>query len=70
MRAAWDKTRDNLERGTRLHILKFSREPTAIAEADTQQTFVDILDKDVIEPLAALKVSQEYIVQADIPVLI
>jgi hypothetical protein len=56
MRAAWDKARDNLERGTRLHILKCGREPTAVAEANTKQAFVDILDNDVIEPLTTLKV--------------
>ncbi|KAH9169280.1 hypothetical protein EDB89DRAFT_1985952 [Lactarius sanguifluus] len=44
-RAAWDKVRDSLER--------------AVAEANTQQAFVDILDHDVIKPLATLKASQE-----------
>jgi hypothetical protein len=29
---------------------------TGIAEAETQQDFMDVLDKDVIEPLTALKV--------------
>ena len=29
---------------------------TGIAEANTQQAFMDILDKDVIEPLTTLKV--------------
>ena len=32
---------------------------TSIAEADTQQTFMDILDKDVIEPLTTFKVRQD-----------
>ena len=32
--------------------------PTGIAEANTQQTFVDILDKDAIQPLVAFKVSK------------
>ncbi|KAF8256584.1 hypothetical protein EI94DRAFT_1821835 [Lactarius quietus] len=44
MRAAWEHMRDNLERG--------------VVEADTQQTFVDILDNDVIKPLTALKGSK------------
>ena len=45
-------------------------EPIAISEASTQQTFVDILDSDVIKPLRTLKVSQEGLVQVRIPVLI
>ena len=49
-----------------IHVL----EPTVIAEASTQQTFVDILDSDVIKPLVTLKVSQEDLVQAGIPILI
>jgi len=44
--------------------------PTAIAEANAQQAFVDILDNDVIEPLSELKVSQEHLVREGIPVLI
>jgi len=44
--------------------------PTAVAEANTQQAFVDILDNDVIKPLANLKASQELLVWAEIPVLI
>jgi hypothetical protein len=32
---------------------------TGIAEAETQQDFMDVLDKDVIEPLTALKVRQD-----------
>ena len=47
-----------------------SLEPTAIAEASTQQTFIDILDNDVIKPLRKLKVSQDGLVQAGIHVLI
>jgi hypothetical protein len=70
MRAAWDKTRDNLESGTCLHILQCVREPTAVAEANTKQAFVDILDNDVIEPLTTFKVSQVDLVRAGIPVLI
>ena len=31
---------------------------TGIAEANTQQAFMDILDKDVIEPLTTLKVGK------------
>ena len=45
-------------------------EPTVVAEASTQQTFVDILDSDVINPLRTLKVSQEGLVQEGIPILI
>ncbi len=62
--------RDNLERGMRLHILDCGLGPTAIAEANTQQVFMDILDNDVIEPLSALKVSQEHLIREGIPVLI
>ncbi|KAH9014678.1 hypothetical protein EDB84DRAFT_1443744 [Lactarius hengduanensis] len=40
-RAAWDTVRDDLRR--------------AVAEASTQQAFVDILDNDVIKPLRTLK---------------
>ncbi len=41
----------------RLHILNCGLEPTAVAEANTQQAFVDILDNDVIKPLTTLKAS-------------
>ncbi|KAI9433258.1 Rho GTPase activation protein [Lactarius indigo] len=44
-RTAWDKVRDSLE--------------AVVAEANTQQAFVDALDNDVIKPLATLKASQE-----------
>ena len=44
----------------------------AIAEANTQsqQAFLDVLDNDVIKPLATLKASQEVFIWADDPVLI
>ena len=42
----------------RLYILDRVLELTGVAEASTQQTFVDMLDKDVIKPLEILKVSQ------------
>ncbi|KAF8269723.1 Rho GTPase activation protein [Lactarius quietus] len=42
-RAAWDEVRDSLER--------VAWWPTAVAEANTQQAFVDILDNDIIRPL-------------------
>jgi hypothetical protein len=42
-----------------LYILHCGLEFTCIAEANTQQTFVDILDNDVIKPLRTFKVSQE-----------
>ncbi|KAH9049291.1 hypothetical protein EDB83DRAFT_2522836 [Lactarius deliciosus] len=58
-RAAWDKVRDSLERGTRFHILNFYPEPTAAAEADTQQAFVDMLDNDIIKPLTTLKKTKD-----------
>ncbi|KAH9029694.1 Rho GTPase activation protein [Lactarius pseudohatsudake] len=45
-RTAWDKVRDSLEGGTRLHILNRSLGQTAVAEANTQQAFVEILDND------------------------
>ena len=53
-----------------MHILKCGQEPTAVAEANTKQAFVDILDNDVIKPLTTWKVSQEDLVRAGIPVLI
>ncbi|KAH9165433.1 hypothetical protein EDB89DRAFT_2076851 [Lactarius sanguifluus] len=60
-RAAWDKVRDNLERGAGFRNLNpnCGLEPTVIAEAKTQQCFVDILDNDVIKPLVALKESTD-----------
>ena len=58
MRAAWNTIRDNLERGMCYTHSKLQLGPTAIAEADTRQVFVDILDNDVIEPLVAFKVSK------------
>ena len=57
-RAAWNTIRDNLERGMCFAHFKLLRGPTAIAEVNTQQAFVDILDNDVIEPLATFKVSK------------
>ena len=56
-RVAWDRVRDNLENGMRLHILDRVLERPGVAEANTQQTFVDILDNDVIKPLKTLMVS-------------
>ena len=49
--------RDNLERGARFQVLNCGLVPTAIAEASTQQTFVDVLENYVIKPLRTLKVS-------------
>jgi hypothetical protein len=37
--------------------LNFDPEPTAVAEANAQQEFVDILDTSIIKPLATFKVS-------------
>ncbi|KAH9008445.1 hypothetical protein EDB83DRAFT_530461 [Lactarius deliciosus] len=54
-RTAWDKLRDNLEKGTHLCTLNRLLESTVVAEANTQQAFVDILDNDVIKPLESLK---------------
>ncbi|KAF8265551.1 hypothetical protein EI94DRAFT_1831140 [Lactarius quietus] len=54
-RASWDRIMDNLESGMRLHMLNCDREPTGVAVANTQQEFVDILDNDVINPLATFK---------------
>jgi hypothetical protein len=39
-------------------------EPTAIAEADAKQAFMDILDVDVIKPLATFKVNEQDIIWA------
>ncbi|KAN0140281.1 hypothetical protein V8E53_002177 [Lactarius tabidus] len=49
-RAAWEKVRDNLEKG-----------PIAFAEANAQQAFVDILDTGVIAPLTTLKETNDEI---------
>ena len=54
----------------RLHILNCGLEPMAVAEANNQQGFVDLLDKDVIVFLTTLKVSPENLDRAGIPVLI
>jgi hypothetical protein len=51
--------RDNLEKGGRLNILNIEPEPMAVAEANAKQAFVDILDGDVIKPLAAFKVNEQ-----------
>ena len=59
-RVAWDRVRDNLENGTHLHILDRVLEPISVSEASTKQTFVDILEKEVIEPLKSLKVGQAW----------
>jgi len=59
-RGAWDKVRDNLENGMCSYILDRALEPTGVAEASTQQAFVDILDNDVIKPLKLMKVSQAW----------
>ncbi len=48
---------------------KLHPEPTSIAEANTQQDFVNILDKDVIEPLTALKASLKSLMVV-VPILI
>ncbi|KAH9175094.1 hypothetical protein EDB89DRAFT_2227617 [Lactarius sanguifluus] len=60
-RAAWNKVRDNLERGAGFHNLNSncSLEPTIVAEAKNRQCFVDILDNDVIKPLGALKETKD-----------
>ena len=62
--------RDNLERGTRSRVLICDTMLTGLAEANTQQAFVDILDNDVIKPLQILKVSEKDLVLAGIPFLI
>ena len=62
-RAAWDEIRDNLERGTRSHILKKYRPRlTTITEASTREAFMNSLEVDVIKPLAALKASLKLLV--------
>jgi hypothetical protein len=56
--------RDNLEKGGRLNILNIEPEPMAVAEANAKQAFVDILDGDVIKPLAAFKVNEQDLIWA------
>ncbi|KAI9439452.1 hypothetical protein BJY52DRAFT_529930 [Lactarius psammicola] len=58
-RAAWDTVRDLLEKGIHLRILNCGSEPTAIAEANTQQAFLDILDNNIVKPLGTLKKSND-----------
>ena len=70
MRAAWDKVRDNLDKGMNLHILNCGLGSIAAAEANTQQAFVDILDNDVIRPLTTFKASQERLAREGVSVLI
>jgi hypothetical protein len=41
----------------RLLFLNYGVDPTCVAEANTKQAFMDILDNDVINPLAAFKAS-------------
>ncbi|KAH9016198.1 hypothetical protein EDB84DRAFT_1443214 [Lactarius hengduanensis] len=60
-RAAWDTIRDDLRRGMHLHTLNCGLWLAAVAEASTQQAFVDILDNDVIKPLRTLKLQQAYL---------
>jgi hypothetical protein len=52
--------RNNLEKGMRLDILNCQccPEPMAVAEANAQQAFVDVLDTGVISPLATFKVNE------------
>jgi hypothetical protein len=69
-RIAWDNVRDSLERGMRLRLMNCSLKPTGVTEVNTQQAFVNILDNDVITRLIRLKVSEEILLQEDIPVLI
>ena len=57
MRAAWDTVRGNLERGACFYILNCGLVPIAVAEANTQQTFVNVLENYVIKPLRKWKVS-------------
>ena len=64
VKAGWDKIKDNLESGMRLHILNYSLELRSIVEANIQQAFVDILDNDVIDPLVSLKVSQDLFIHS------
>ena len=42
---------------------------TTMAEANIQQAFADILDNDVIKPLAMLKASEDLFVWVEISVL-
>ena len=44
--------------------------PTGVAEGNTKQDFVDILDKEVIGPLVTFNVSEEDLMWAGISVLI
>ena len=69
-RAAWNAIRDNLEQGMCYAHFKLQLGPTGIAEANTQQAFVDILDNDVIKPLAIFKVSKYDFIYASISFLI
>jgi hypothetical protein len=45
----------------RLYILDRVLGPTGVPEASTQQTFVDILNRDVIKPLRSFMVSNAWL---------
>lgn len=53
-----------------IYIPNGDPEPTTFADANTQQTFVDVLDNEVIKNLTTLKVSHKDLVLAGILVLI
>ena len=48
-----------------MHILNYDVELRSIAESNIQQAFVDILDNEVIKPLASLKASRGLLVRAN-----
>jgi hypothetical protein len=69
-RAAWEKVRDDLEQGMHLGIINCGPGPTAFAEANAKQAFVDILDTSVITPLATFKVNETDLVWVSISLII
>ena len=62
-RAAWNKVRGNLERGTHAYIADQKVECSNVAESKARQVFVNTLDVDILKPLTALKVSQGFLIR-------
>jgi hypothetical protein len=71
-RAAWNKVRGNLERGTHWHshILDLNLTLPIVAESKARQAFVNTLDVDILKPLTSLKVGQGLLIRITVSVLI
>ncbi len=58
-RATWNEVRDNVERGTSQHNLQGELRLTIVLETQARQAFLNTLIVDIINPLTALKASDE-----------